>query len=188
MKSARKLQTVSLKLLAPFPKRSRTRLVQRATQCLLACALVSLTYRMQDFRNLRVWQAAHKLSLDVIRALPERACRRVPGLRSQAIRAATSVPWNIAEGCKRSSQREFLQFLGTALSSLGELEAQLITARDEQLFRAAVYSRLQASVVVVRRMLISLSRKVERDLAKEQPTEPNKRKSRESGDVAADSS
>jgi four helix bundle protein len=128
---------------------------------------------MQDFRNLRVWHAAHDLSLQVIKALPPKVCRAVPGLRSQAIRAATSVPWNIAEGCKCSSQREFLQFLETALSSLTELEAQLITARDARLFTARVYARLQASIVMVRRMLIALARKVERDLTEEQPVTPD---------------
>jgi len=133
---------------------------------------------MQDFRKLRVWDAAHRLSLDVIDALPPKVCRKVPGLRAQAIRAATSVEWNIAEGCKCPSQKEFLQYLGTALNSLSELEAELITARDSDVISAAVHTRLQDSAVVVRRMLLSLARKVERDIEKNGTTKRERRESR----------
>src|SRR5690349_16570887 len=120
---------------------------------------------MQDFRKLRVWQAAHRFSLQVIRALPMHECKEVSGLRSQAIRAATAVAWNIAEGCRRPSQKEFLSYLGSSLSSLSETEAQLITARDTKLISASVYRELEVSATVVRRMLLSLSRRVEQDIA-----------------------
>jgi four helix bundle protein len=130
---------------------------------------------MQDFKKLRVWHLAHLLSIRVIRALPVNAARKVPGLRSQAIRAATSVPWNIAEGCRRSSRKEQLHYSETALSSLGELEAQLITARDTFVVSLSTYESLEKSLSLVRRMLISFNRTLERSIAEEEEEERKRR-------------
>ena len=122
---------------------------------------------MQDFKKLRVWNLAHALSMRVIRALPERRARAVPGLRAQAIRAATSVAANIAEGCAHATRQRFLQFLEIALGSLNELEGDLLVARDAGVIDSATYVDLQADLVLVRRMLLSLMRTVERHIADE---------------------
>jgi four helix bundle protein len=70
---------------------------------------------MQDFKKLRVWHQARLMALQVVRALPIRAARKVPGLRSQAVRAATSVGANLVEGCARATRTEFLHFTEIAL-------------------------------------------------------------------------
>ena len=123
---------------------------------------------MQDFKKLRVWHLAHALSLQVIRALPVSVSRKVPGLRGQAIRAATSVPWNIAEGCRCATRAGFLRYVETALESLSELEAQLLLARDASVIDAASYEQLRRSVDLVRRMLISLARTLRRRIAEDE--------------------
>ena len=46
-------------------------------------------------------------------------------LTSQMRRAMVSVPLNIAEGSRRHHPAEFIQFIGIALGSLGELETCL---------------------------------------------------------------
>jgi four helix bundle protein len=50
------------------------------------------------------------------------------GLVSQLRRASVSVPSNIAEGCSRSSNKEYKRFVEIALVSILELETQLIIA------------------------------------------------------------
>jgi four helix bundle protein len=122
---------------------------------------------MQDFKQLRVWHLAHALSLRVIRALPERRARVVPGLRAQAIRAATSVASNIAEGCARGTRPMFLHFLEMALGSLNELDGELLVARDAGVIDSSTYVDLQSDVVLVRRMLISLIGAVQRKIAED---------------------
>lgn len=48
------------------------------------------------------------------------------GLISQITRAGISIPSNIAEGCAKTSEREFKYYLETALGSAFELETQLL--------------------------------------------------------------
>lgn len=49
-------------------------------------------------------------------------------LISQMLRAAISIPSNIAEGFKRNHRPEFIHFLGIANASAGELQTQLLIA------------------------------------------------------------
>lgn len=46
-------------------------------------------------------------------------------LVSQMLRAAISIPSNIAEGFKRNHRNEYKQFLAIANASAGELETQI---------------------------------------------------------------
>ncbi len=125
---------------------------------------------MSDVRNLRAWHCARALVLDVIDAMPERAPRRVPGLRSQAIRAATSIPANLAEGCARASRAEFLHFVEIALGSLNELETHLSLAGDTGVIARARAARLTRDAVIVRKLLTGLRRSVQRELAEREAT------------------
>lgn len=52
------------------------------------------------------------------------------GLVSQIQRCAVSIPSNIAEGSKRGSSSEFIQFLRIARGSAAELETQLLLIKD----------------------------------------------------------
>ncbi|MFC5050661.1 four helix bundle protein [Rubritalea spongiae] len=47
------------------------------------------------------------------------------GFRDLVTRTAVSVPSNIAEGAERNGTKEFIQFLGIAKGSLGELAEML---------------------------------------------------------------
>lgn len=46
------------------------------------------------------------------------------------LRAAISIPSNIAEGWSRNYQTEFGRFLSIAIASAAELETQVIIAKD----------------------------------------------------------
>jgi hypothetical protein len=76
-----------------------------------------------------------------------------------------SVRANLAEGCGRSTPKDFAHFVEIALSSLNELQDQLIPARDERMIMERVYGELQAEADLLRRMLIALLRTLQRAIA-----------------------
>jgi four helix bundle protein len=111
--------------------------------------------KMQDFRNLRVWQKAHELTLAVYKTTRPFPKEEMYGLTSQMRRAAASVPANLAEGCCRQGDTEFGRFAQIALGSVSELEYHLLLSRDLELLSNAEHERLARMVEEVKRMLIS---------------------------------
>ena len=114
---------------------------------------------MQDFRNLEVWNKAHKLTLDIYRLTESFPRAEVFGLSIQLRRAAASIATNLAEGCGRA-QVEFGRFLQIAVGSACEVEYQLLLSRDLGLIRAEQYDALVANVLEVKRMLNGLLKRV----------------------------
>jgi four helix bundle protein len=85
-----------------------------------------------SFKNLRVWQEAMTLAVDVYRQTADFPKHEVYGLTQQMRRAAVSIPSNIAEGKGHRSNREFSHFLFHARGSLLELQTQLTVAKELQ--------------------------------------------------------
>ena len=118
---------------------------------------------MQSFRNLRVWEKAHILTLDVYRSSKSFPRQEAYGLTSQMRRASASIGANIAEGSCRRGDCDFGRFLQIAIGSASELEYHLLLARDLELLGSADYQRLSEEVVDVKRMLASLICKLRAD-------------------------
>jgi len=78
------------------------------------------------YKDLIAWQ----ISMDVVEkiyALSENfPSHERFGLTSQMRRAAVSIPSNIAEGYRRKTDADFLQFLHIAFGSASELETQML--------------------------------------------------------------
>jgi len=88
-----------------------------------------VTEKIQHFTDLVVWQKAHALVLTIytlIEGFPE---REKYALEQQLIRAAVSVPANIAEGFRRMSSAEKVRFYNIAQGSLAEVTYFLILAK-----------------------------------------------------------
>jgi four helix bundle protein len=65
---------------------------------------------VRDFRELKVWEKAHQLTLLAYRATTSLPTEEKFGLTSQLRRAAAAIPANIAEGCGRAGERELAPF------------------------------------------------------------------------------
>jgi four helix bundle protein len=114
---------------------------------------------MIDFTQLKVWQKAHVLTLEIYRATSG-DLRRDRSLAAQARRAAASVTTNIVEGCGTASQSELARFLQIALSSATELEYHLLLSHDLTYLEKDRYTRLRSQVQEIKRMLTGFLRTV----------------------------
>ncbi len=81
---------------------------------------------MHNLKELKIWQKAIDLAVDVYKATENFPKEEKYGLTSQTRRSAVSVPSNIAEGAGRNSDKEFSHFLGISNGSSYELQTQLI--------------------------------------------------------------
>ncbi|MEA2582213.1 MAG: hypothetical protein QOF33_298 [Thermomicrobiales bacterium] len=108
--------------------------------------------RGRDFRDLKVWEKSHRLTLEAygVTALFPRA--EMFGLTSQIRRSVASIPANIAEGCGRGGG-ELPRFCRIAFGSASELEYHLILAHDLEMIDLAVFDQLSAQVTEVKKML-----------------------------------
>ena len=86
--------------------------------------------KIQGFRGLTVWQKAYELTLDIYKESKNFPKEEMYGLSSQLRRASVSIPANIAEGYERNHRKEYVHFLFISKGSLGEVETQLLLARD----------------------------------------------------------
>ena len=108
---------------------------------------------MRDFRELKVWDKAHQLTLAVYAATKSLPKEEMYGLTSQVRRAASSIPANIAEGCGRTGEPELARFCGIAFGSANELEYHLLLARDLGYLDVVTYDRLNRDTIEVKKML-----------------------------------
>ena len=116
---------------------------------------------MEDFKDLKVWRKAHKLTLEVYQCTREFPRDEIYGLTSQIRRAAASVGANIAEGCGRRSDPEMKRFIQIARGSANELEYHLLLARDLQFLRPEEFKELEGKILEVQRMLAALVQRLQ---------------------------
>jgi four helix bundle protein len=115
---------------------------------------------VKDFRELKVWQKAHELTLAVYRISATLPREELYGLSSQLRRSSSSIAANLAEGCGRNGDAEFARFCSLAMGSASELEYHLLLAKDLRLISIADYEPLAARVTEVKRMLAALLQKL----------------------------
>ena len=80
---------------------------------------------MKDFKQLKVWEKTHSLSLETYKATKTFPKEELYGLTSQIRRAVVSIEANIAEGCGRTGDPELGRFLRISIGSASELECHL---------------------------------------------------------------
>ena len=117
---------------------------------------------MKDFRDLKVWERAHSLTLDVYKATTRFPREELYGLTSQIRRCSASIAANIAEGCGKRGNHEFHRFLQIASGSASELDYHLL-AHDLCFLPDADCRRMAGNLSELRKMLTSLIQKVNTD-------------------------
>lgn len=85
---------------------------------------------MRNFRELNIWKKGMEIAKMVYSIFPELPDFEKYALQSQLGKSCVSIPSNIAEGCAKTSDRDFKRFLEISLGSAYELETQLILTFD----------------------------------------------------------
>lgn len=86
--------------------------------------------KISKFADLDAWKEAHKLTLLVYKVTSEFPKTELYGLTSQLRRAVVSIESCIAEGFCRFHYKDRLNFYYDARGSTGEVQSQLIDAKD----------------------------------------------------------
>ena len=119
---------------------------------------------MRDYRKYDVWEKAHKLVLYVYQEmLPCFPKSEQYDLASQMKRAAYSIPMNIAEGCGRNSDKDFVHFLDISLGSINELEYVSLLAFELKYINEQVYNELHIRLEEVKAKLINLIKAIRKN-------------------------
>jgi four helix bundle protein len=123
-------------------------------------AVYALTFaqekNMKDFRDLKVWEKAHQLTLAIYRLTATFPREERFGLISQVRRCSASIGANIVEGCGKRGNAEFHRFLQIASGSASELDYHLLLSHDLGFLNDGLYHKLTEKLSHLRRMLTSL--------------------------------
>lgn len=115
---------------------------------------------MMDYHQLRVWQQAHSLVKALYKTeagFPKTEKYRIV---DQLLRAAVSIPTNIAEGSARYTSKDFARFLNIAAASASETEYLIELSRDLNYLEEPLSRTLIKEITIIRKQLLTLIKKL----------------------------
>lgn len=119
---------------------------------------------MRNYRDLQVWTKAHNLTLELYRLSRGFPREEIYGITGQMRRAAVSIGANLAEGCGRRTSSELARFVRIAMGSASELDYHLLISRDLGFMNGDDFTRSEAELTEVRKMLTSFLSSVEEQI------------------------
>ena len=111
---------------------------------------------MRNFKELDVWKDAITLVKDVYMITEHLPNTEKFGLKTQIARCVVSIPANIAEGCAKDSQKDFVRYLQISLGSTFELETHIIICNSLSFIVGNDYELLIDKIIVLQKRINSL--------------------------------
>lgn len=115
---------------------------------------------MRNYRDLKVWEKAHRLTLDIYKATTKFPKEEQYNLTSQIRRASVSIPTNIAEGSGKNSNLDLARFLQISFGSTHEVEYLIFLSFELAFLDNNEFTKLNSDIGEIKAMLISLIKKV----------------------------
>ena len=115
---------------------------------------------IKSFRDLLVWQKAMDLAELIYRLAKHMPRTEEYRLTGQLLRAAASVPANIAEGHMRGTRKDYAHFVTIARGSLAELETFLLLSVRAEVLKSVDVAPAIALTDEVGRMLNGLHKRL----------------------------
>ncbi len=116
---------------------------------------------MRDFKTLDVWKMAMEINKEIYEISKRFPSEEKYGMFSQTRRSSISIALNIAEGCGRKTEKEFITFLYNAMGSLKELECQMFIAKDLGYVDNGVFEKMSGELDLLGKKFISFIKYIE---------------------------
>ena len=110
------------------------------------------------YKGLTVWQKAMDLVENIYKVTQNFPREEQYGLTSQLRRASISIPSNIAEGSRRTGEKDTKHFFVIAFGSASEIETQLELSLRLNYINQSEYYKLITLLEEILKMLNKLSR------------------------------
>ncbi len=108
-----------------------------------------------DFKQLSVWQKGMDIVEEIYAIVKSLPIEERFALCDQMRRCSVSIPSNIAEGHRRSSNKDFMHFLTISRGSVAELETQLLICQRLRYSDEETISKLCDKLTEIDKMLSS---------------------------------
>jgi len=113
---------------------------------------------VRSFTDLVCWQRARQWSKDIFHLTQQSPFARDERLVRQINDSTESVMANIAEGFGRSTQEEFITFLGYSIGSLDETQSHLCAAYDRSFLTKDQFGALWSEGIEIRKLTVAFIR------------------------------
>ncbi len=108
---------------------------------------------IKTFENIEAWKLARLMCNKIGAFIDEERFKKNYRLIDQVNGSSGSIMDNIAEGFERGTRKEFIQFLGYAKGSCGEIRSQLYRALDRRYITEAEFDELYLMAINISRMI-----------------------------------
>lgn len=118
---------------------------------------------VRKFENLKVWQRGMDLVEKIFEISGGFPKSEIYGLTNQIRRAVIGIPSNIAEGCGKKTDKDFVRYLYNALGSSKEVKCHLMIADRLKFIDVEIVKKLIGDVDEMCAMLLGLIKKIEEE-------------------------
>jgi len=112
--------------------------------------------KIKSFTDLLVWKKAHRFVLKIYQITRSFPKEEIYALTDQMRRAAVSITSNIAEGFTRRTSADKNHFYYDSLSSLTEIQNQLVVARDLKYINNQIFKELAEHSIEISKLINGL--------------------------------
>lgn len=110
---------------------------------------------MKSFRDLKFWERAHHLVVRIYEVSRNFPKEELVNLTASMRRAATTTASSLVEGLALGTDRDQVHLAQAAIGATGQLEYQLLLARDLGYLDATAYEELNTETLELRRQLVT---------------------------------
>ncbi|MBC7899571.1 MAG: four helix bundle protein [Saprospiraceae bacterium] len=114
--------------------------------------------KIEKFEDIESWKLARDVTKYIYEITSNGNFSGDFALCNQIRRAAISILSNIAEGFERGGNKEFVNFLGIAKGSCGEVRCQLYIALDQSYISQGQFQMLSEKLLETNRLIAGLMR------------------------------